>query len=88
MSLTEYGAVFKSIFTEGVKAIKEFGVLQEEQNQKKFDHEKAVHEMRMAEITAQAKRDADRRSYLSFGQQIEKELEEKPSSLGAVPVSN
>lgn len=87
MSLTEYGSVFKSIFTEGVQAVKEFSALQEKQRQTQFEREQAVHEMRMAEITAQAKRDAERRTSLTFGQEVEQELEKKPSSLGVAPVS-
>jgi hypothetical protein len=60
LSLTEYGAVFKGIFVEATKAIKDFGALQEEQRQKQFEREQALHEMRMQEIATQAKRDEER----------------------------
>lgn len=60
LSLTEYGAVFKGIFVEATKAIKDFGALQEEQKQKEFERQQALHEMRMQEIAARAKADEER----------------------------
>lgn len=60
MSLTEYGAVLKTLLSEGTSALKDFAKLQEESKQREFEREQMKYEMRMQEIKAQTERDKAR----------------------------
>jgi hypothetical protein len=53
LSLTEYGAVIKTVVCEANSMVKDFGKLHEESKQRDFEREQMRHEMRMQELKAQ-----------------------------------